>query len=199
LTVSQLKSFQPKSILKNSEAPNNVKFITKNNSTKYLLGYNINTKTSDKQKRHANSVKINQRFQKYGGGIQASMSSNTITPNVMQGAVNTNVAKRIIRHNTVRETHSPYNIVDEIGLRPSAKYNEFKLIKSNSADNLCNRSIQHNKKVMLKTKMNSQELFKDNNENFMDKTEKSDEKEKDKDSAEKVKIIKTSDITLGEL
>jgi len=203
-----LKSFQPKSILKNSEAPNNVKFITKNNSTKYLLGYNINTKTSDKQKRHANSVRISQRYRNvstnssYGAGgpigPQASMSSNMVTPNVMQGAVNTNVAKRIMRNNTVRETHTPYNVQDEIGLRPSAKYNEFRLIKSNSADNLCNRSIQHNKKVMLKTKINSQELFKDSHENFMDKAEKGNEKEKDKDSAEKVKIIKTSDITSDE-
>jgi len=70
---------------------------------------------------------------------------------------------------------------------------KLKLIKSNSEDNLCNRSLRNNKNTLFKNKLNSQEIIKRADNDFPEKDFKG--KEKDVDNADQVKILKTVTIS----
>jgi len=187
------KNIQPKSILKKSETINNIKPFMKN-SSKDLLGYNINTKNSEKPKRHATINEKPTRSRKYSLSSGTS-GTNVLPPNKLQMGMNKPAApKSIFRNNTLRESTLQYTGHREVPFKRDRDI-EFKLIKSNSADNLCNRSIQNNKQVLLKSKLGSQDRMK-NDETFINGINGIEkENDKDFDNGEQVKILKTSDIT----
>jgi len=161
------------------------------NANKDILDYNINIKGS-KPKRHATINEPSQmRFVR-----KLSIPSSSV-PNQPKPLTNKQpmATRGILRKNTntIRENIPPHiNLEEPSTPKNDLQESDFRLIKSNSADNLCNRSLQRHKK--LKSKMNVQDIF-NRNDDTLEKKDKGKEKEKGKDNVEQVKILKTSDIT----
>ncbi|ORX58384.1 hypothetical protein BCR36DRAFT_408901 [Piromyces finnis] len=192
ITITQLKNHQPKSILKKSVTINNIRPMMKN-SSKDLLGYNINLKSSEKPRRHATiNERPSQRARKFSASPTLS-GTNIISSNKLSVGVNKPVPKGILRNTTLRESALHYTNRDHLFVRE--RDSDFKLIKSNSADNLCNRSIQNNRRVILKNRLEPQE-FIINEENLYNNINIG--KEKEYETGEQIKILKTYDISLNE-